>query len=41
MAVPDALKFLQSIGRFLFGNTERPTCARFVMVGVFGVDVML
>lgn len=34
IAVPDALKFLQSIGQFLFGNRERPTCARFVMVCV-------
>lgn len=41
IAVPDALKFLQSIGQFLFGNRERPTCVRFVMVCVFNADVLL
>ena len=41
IAVPDALKFLQSIGQFLFGNRERPACARFVMVCVFNADVLL
>ncbi|XP_052704306.1 chitin synthase chs-2-like isoform X2 [Crassostrea angulata] len=32
IAVPDTFKLLQSVGQFVFGNRESPTCARFLMV---------
>ncbi|XP_061170797.1 chitin synthase-like isoform X1 [Saccostrea echinata] len=32
IAVPDALKFLQSFFMFLFGSRESPTCVRFIMI---------
>ncbi|XP_048744160.2 chitin synthase-like isoform X3 [Ostrea edulis] len=47
IAVPDTLKFLQSIGQFLFGNRRSPSCLRFIMVNIreglhlFGLGCML
>lgn len=32
IAVPDFLKFIQSVAQFVFGKRESPKCARFLMV---------